>query len=97
MKTNRTTGRRWLAIRARILRDQPLCMHCEHAGRTTAATEVDHVIPLHAGGTDDDGNLQALCHECHERKSVTERGMRYRHGAAADGTPLDPSHHWHQP
>jgi 5-methylcytosine-specific restriction endonuclease McrA len=30
----------------------------------------DHVIPLSAGGTDDESNLQALCKPCHDRKTV---------------------------
>lgn len=28
----------------------------------TAATELDHIKPLHQGGTDDDENLQELVH-----------------------------------
>jgi len=95
--TKRTTGRRWVAIRARVLSANPLCAHCKRAGIVRAATEVDHVVPLTKGGTDQHDNLQALCSECHSAKSVTERGYIYRAGSAADGTPLDPAHHWNQP
>lgn len=31
--------------------------------------EVDHIIPLAAGGTNDLSNLQLLCKACHKRKS----------------------------
>ena len=30
--------------------------------------EVDHILPLHAGGTDDPKNLQTLCHNCNYGK-----------------------------
>jgi len=31
--------------------------------------EVDHVVPLCRGGTNDTSNLQALCVECHSAKT----------------------------
>ncbi|MBF3094675.1 HNH endonuclease, partial [Pseudomonas aeruginosa] len=37
------------------------------------ATEVDHIIPLSQGGTDDDANLMAIAgYPCHARKTATE-------------------------
>jgi hypothetical protein len=36
--------------------------------------EVDHAIPLFAGGRNDEDNLQALCCQCHRIKSMHERG-----------------------
>jgi 5-methylcytosine-specific restriction protein A len=44
-------------------------------GSVKAATDVDHVIP-HRGNERlfwDEGNWQALCHECHSAK--TARGL----------------------
>lgn len=38
--------------------------------------EVDHQIPLHAGGTNDDDNLSLLCVECHKEKTISERRAR---------------------
>lgn len=35
--------------------------------------DIDHVIPLSCGGTDDTDNLQALCPRCHRRKTDQER------------------------
>lgn len=66
----------WYRLRARILRKEPLCRHCEIAGRHTLATEVDHIVPLRAGGTHDDHNLQPLCKSCHSRKTATETNER---------------------
>ncbi len=56
----RTRGRRWMAVRARVLRrDGGVCHWC--AG---PADHVDHLLPLALGGTDDDGNLVAACASC---------------------------------
>jgi 5-methylcytosine-specific restriction endonuclease McrA len=39
----------------------------------TACYEVDHVIRLEIGGTNDRTNLVALCRECHGMKTSYER------------------------
>lgn len=33
------------------------------------ATEIDHIIEVASGGTDDVENLQPLCHSCHKTKT----------------------------
>ena len=66
-------GGAWQRLRLRKLRQHPLCEECQSHGRITAATDVDHILPKAAGGSDEDGNLQCLCHECHSRKSRRER------------------------
>ena len=38
--------------------------------------EVDHIIALDHGGTNDASNLRALCPHCHRKKTVDER-IRY--------------------
>lgn len=37
------------------------------------AREVDHIVPKAQGGTDDDGNLQAINVLCHKAKTLRER------------------------
>lgn len=76
--TKRITGRRLQAMREALFARSPLCMACEKAGRVTAATQRDHIVPLGEGGLDDDSNVQALCGLCHEEKSLQEalRGRR---------------------
>lgn len=59
---------------------QPLCVLCLEHGRTTAATQRDHIIPLEEGGPDDESNEQGLCDECHEGKSLAERLRARRRG-----------------
>ena len=38
--------------------------------------EIDHIVGLQFGGTDDESNLMALCRECHAKKSITETKCR---------------------
>ncbi|MFJ2595950.1 HNH endonuclease [Streptomyces erythrochromogenes] len=40
--------------------------------------DVDHVCPLSLGGEDTDGNVQVLCHGCHQLKTGTEFGAMMR-------------------
>lgn len=70
--TLRVRGRPWRRLRARILAAQPLCVHCERAGRVTLATELDHRVPLSQGGTDDPANLDPICSDCHQAKTAAE-------------------------
>lgn len=35
--------------------------------------ELDHIVPLHAGGTEHPDNLQLLCSRCHQEKSTRDR------------------------
>ena len=53
--------RRWRKLRLQILvRDNWRCFGCR--GR---ATEVHHLTPVEAGGTDNPSNLAASCTSCH--------------------------------
>lgn len=65
-------GSAWQKARAGFLAQHPLCVDCLAAGRTTAATEVDHVIP-HRGDRAkfwDASNWAARCKPCHSRKTA---------------------------
>jgi 5-methylcytosine-specific restriction protein A len=76
--TARMTSRPWARLRAKVLMSNPLCVKCAAAGRVQAAHEVDHIVPLHSGGTHDRSNLQPLCRPCHADKTATEAGSRAR-------------------
>lgn len=73
--TKRITGRRCQqAKRDVMVRDGFRCRVC---GRVTADGEVDHIIPLHLGGSEANANLQWLCKEpCHSEKSKAEGAAR---------------------
>ena len=79
-------------MRRRVLRRQPLCADCLARGRTEAAAEVDHVLPLRLGGAAwSADNLQSLCVECHRAKTARENSVRQgsrRRGCDIEGRPL---------
>ena len=66
--------RQWRRARAYYLAHNPLCVHCLAIGRTTTATDVDHVVP-HKGSYSlfwDAENWQPLCKPCHSRKTADD-------------------------
>ena len=70
-------GALWRDIRLAHLRKEPLCrdpFHT-HPGQVIPATDVDHIVPRSAGGSDRDDNLQSLCHACHSSKTVMQTGF----------------------
>lgn len=48
----------------------------------TSNLELDHITPLHRGGSNDCENLQLLCTDCHKTKTISERIERARRAAA---------------
>ena len=66
-------GRPWRRLKAKIhLRDLYTCKHC---GLVTMSLELDHIINVAQGGTEDESNLQSLCAPCHLKKTITESQM----------------------
>ncbi len=62
---------RWKKLRLRILaRDAYTCAYC--GGQ---ANEVDHIIPLKRGGSDDADNLVAACRTCNIKKKDQNVGV----------------------
>ena len=50
---------------------------CRHCGDTLDATyEVDHVVALENGGDNNMNNLQALCRNCHGKKTMGDNMRR---------------------
>lgn len=80
---NRTRGRKWLAIRQRILkRDGFTCVRCP-----AQAEVVDHIKPLAKGGDDSDANLRSLCKPCHTAATAEQFGFKVKPTIGADGWP----------
>ena len=87
---------RWAVLRRAVLRrDGGFCVSpacpscwgwpCTHGVTsrcTLAASEVDHIVNLAAGGTNDMRNLQALCSP-HHRIKTQEESRRGRNGRAS--------------
>jgi 5-methylcytosine-specific restriction endonuclease McrA len=72
----RTNNSDWKRIRQVILaRDLKVCAYCGQE-----ATEVDHIIPVKHGGTDDESNLTAACVRCNRSKGTKSKPGRAQHG-----------------
>lgn len=90
MKTNhsRIRGRKLQEIRRRHFENYPLCVMCEKEGRITLATELDHIIALCNGGTNDDSNYQGLCESCHKEKTLKDLNYKSKQVIGLDGYPI---------
>ena len=78
-------GRPWRRLRDQVLkRDGYVCQcdSCQQRIMPLVAHEVDHIISLAEGGTDDPGNLMAINRDCHAKKTQAEaaRGRRRSRG-----------------
>lgn len=73
-----------------ILRSDPLCVLCLAEGRTTLATDVDHIVPRREGGSDEASNLQSLCHSHHSQKTGREAAARESGEGGANPYSLAP-------
>jgi 5-methylcytosine-specific restriction endonuclease McrA len=61
----------WLLVRKKMkelvfMRDIHECKYCG----STENLEIDHIIPLAKGGTNELDNLQILCKKCNRKKGV---------------------------
>lgn|GEM_PF-894739 len=73
-------GRPWGRTRKRIFeRDDYLCQSHLRRGLYVSvelhgvnAGICDHIVPLSAGGADDDENLETLCRACSDEKTLVE-------------------------
>ncbi|HLQ85593.1 MAG TPA: HNH endonuclease signature motif containing protein [Salinisphaeraceae bacterium] len=63
--------------RMRVWRQDPRCYMCGIV-LPYEKFELDHVVPLHLGGSTDDTNVGVACLECHREK--TNRELRARAG-----------------
>lgn len=70
----RLTGGKLQRQRMRLWRSDPHCNECRVLVNFPGEFELDHVDPLHAGGSVDDENCQVLCIKCHAAKSKREIG-----------------------
>ena len=50
------------------------CLKCSQT--LDATYEVDHIKPLHQGGSNDVSNLRALCRNCHGKKTLEDNMRR---------------------
>lgn len=60
---------KWRRIRAMFLKKHPSCVVCG-----APATEVDHVLPLAEGGTNEWSNLRSMCKSHHSQHTARSGG-----------------------
>jgi 5-methylcytosine-specific restriction enzyme A len=77
-EVTRIRGRELQRRRAQLFASHPWCARCLDEGRRTRATIRDHIVPLAEGGTEDETNIQGLCLDCSDLKTVGEstRGVQ---------------------
>jgi 5-methylcytosine-specific restriction endonuclease McrA len=74
MVVNSTGQKRNLSesIKKKVAADQKWnCKKCQSI--LDATYEIDHIMPLYKGGSNDIINLQALCRNCHGNKTLEDK------------------------
>lgn len=56
-----------------VLKQKGKCKHCGlDFMKEGIRWEIDHIKPVSKGGKNDEGNLQALCPNCHSKKTLKD-------------------------
>jgi 5-methylcytosine-specific restriction protein A len=87
--TKRIRGKELQRLRDYWFMSNPLCASCFSKGIPKLAQELDHIVPLHKGGTNKEENLQGLCRECHAEKTRIDLGWKERVSIGVDGWPVE--------
>lgn len=68
----------WRALSKAYRKRNPLCEQCAAQGTTTVAAVADHIVEIRDDWAlrYDPNNLQALCHDCHNKKTAAVRKQR---------------------
>jgi 5-methylcytosine-specific restriction enzyme A len=83
----------------RLDRTNSLCEFCLKQGVTRLATVVNHIIPLHQGGSDEDENTENLCKPCDliaTAKQFSHAAPIEAKGIGRDGRPTSADHPWNR-
>jgi 5-methylcytosine-specific restriction endonuclease McrA len=90
VSVERLRGRALQRQRERVwLRDQGVCARCRRITTFPSGFELDHKVALANEGTNDDGNMQILHHECHEAKTNEDLGYTPKVATGLDGWPVE--------
>lgn len=76
--TERVRGRAWMTTRQRVaLAYGYRCAACGCVW-VSSRDQIDHIVPLEQGGSNEDSNLHPLCDDCHKAKTAGEATSRTR-------------------
>ena len=76
--------------RSLMRRQDNTCAYCGYR-RIAASMDIDHIIPVVRGGTNDESNLQVICRPCNQRKGPqTDEEFRERYARLVPRRPLTP-------
>ena len=78
-------------LKRRLMRRQDnTCAYCGYR-RIAASLDIDHMIPVVKGGSNDESNLQVICRSCNQRKGdQTDQEFRARYARLVPSTSLTP-------
>lgn len=68
-RVKRLRGRAGTDLRRQRIANEPYCRDCFAHGVTRPSEQVDHIIPIAKGGTDNEDNIRCLCRECHAART----------------------------
>ncbi|GAF47378.1 HNH endonuclease [Rhodococcus wratislaviensis] len=89
---SRTSTPQWRRLKKLVIeRDGNVCQQCGADG-TVVALELDHIINVREGGTDDPSNARLLCKPHHQAKTQAEalRGAQRKRARLKLPTPKHP-------
>lgn len=84
-RTLALNGKAWRVLRALVLQQQPLCLHCKEQGYVILAREVDHID--NDASNNLRSNLQGLCSMHHSQKTRMEASKNHQQPSAAKRAP----------
>ena len=71
-------------------RQDNTCVYCGYR-RIARSLDIDHILPVVRGGSNDVSNLQVICRPCNQRKGMqTDTEFRARYSQLVPATPLTP-------
>ena len=78
-------------LKRRLMRRQDnTCVYCGHR-RIASSMDIDHIIPVVRGGSNDESNLQVICRRCNQRKGPqTDEEFRTRYARLVPRGRLTP-------
>ena len=76
--------------RSLMRRQDNTCAYCGYR-RIASSMDIDHIIPVVRGGSNDESNLQVICRPCNQRKGLqTDEEFRARYARLVPQRALSP-------